>query len=171
MDSLEAYIDHRIRGAILDELRDHDPLTRDQRAFARRLAVATHRLAASLGRAPEEPELAAEMGLTLEALQSSLSKMNATASRSGAAVYDDEMATLGEEFDRPDALVERRERRTLVAAAVDRLPTRQRQVLQMYYDEGLTLRQIADAFGVTESRISQIHSEAIARLRTLVAES
>lgn len=171
MDSLEAYIDHRIRGAILDELRDHDPLTRDQRAFARRLAAATHQLTMSLGRAPEESEVAAALELTLDALQTQLSRMNATASRSGAAAYDDDMESVGEELDRPDAIAERTERRALVHSAMERLPPRQRQVLQMYYDEGQTLRQIADILGVTESRVSQIHSEAIGRLRVLVAES
>jgi RNA polymerase sigma factor for flagellar operon FliA len=170
MDSLEAYIDHRIRGAILDELRDHDPLTRDQRSFARRLAAATHQLTMSLGRAPEEKEVATALGLTLEALHSQLSRMNATASRSGAAAYDDEMESAGEELDRPDTIAERTERRAQVNAAIGRLPPRQRQILQMYYEEGQTLRQIADAFGVTESRISQIHSEAIGRLRGFVSD-
>jgi RNA polymerase sigma factor for flagellar operon FliA len=172
MDSFEAYIDHRIRGAILDELRDHDPLTRDQRAFARRLATATHQLAVKLGRAPEEAEIAASLEMSLSALQSQLSRMNATAARSGAAVYDEEtVESVSEDAERPDAQAERSERRALVGAAMDQLPARQRKVLQMYYEEGQTLRQIADSLGVTESRVSQIHSEAINKLRTMVTES
>jgi len=172
MESFEAYIDHRIRGAILDELRDHDPLTRDQRAFARRLATTNHQLSASLGRAPDETETASAMGLTLSALQAQLSKMDATAARSGAGVYDEDAADVsGEEWSRPDTLAERSERRTLVRGAIERLPPRQRQVLRMYYDDGQTLRQIADTLGVTESRVSQIHSEAIQRLRVLMADS
>jgi RNA polymerase sigma factor FliA len=171
MESFEAYIDHRIRGAILDELRGHDPLTRDQRAFVRRLAAATHQLSAALGRAPDEAEVAQALGMTLDAYQAQLARMTATAARSGAGTYDEETADwLGEERGRPDAIAEQSEQCAIVSAAIERLPPRQREILWMYYHEGQTLRQIADRVGVSESRVSQIHSDAIQRLRGLIAD-
>ena len=73
--------------------------------------------------------------------------------------------------DRPDELAEQHEQRSRIAAAMDRLPPRKREVLRMHYDEGRTLREIGEHLGVTESRVSQIHSEAVLRLRTLLSSA
>jgi RNA polymerase sigma factor for flagellar operon FliA len=171
MLSFDAYIDHRIRGAILDELRDNDPLTRDQRVFARRLTAATHACTIALRRAPESFEIARQLGMTLTAYHSQLSKMNATSSRSAAIAFDEEAAEVeGAQENRPDDLVERSERCAMLKSAIEQLSARHRFVLKMHYDEGHTLREIADALGVTESRVSQIHSEILGRLRTLVSD-
>lgn len=171
MESFEAYVDQRIRGAILDELREHDPLTRDQRAFSRKLATTTHRLATELGRAPEESEVAEALGLSLDALQVQLSRMCATAARNGAASLDEDAdEAIGEAWDRPDEIAERSEQFARISSAIEALPPRHRHVLRMHYEEGKTLRQIGEALGVTESRASQIHAEAIGRLRALVGE-
>lgn len=170
MDSFEAYVDHRIRGAILDELRSYDPLTRDQRVFARRVSAVTHQLSVALGRAPEDHEIAEALGMTVAQLQDRLARMNTTAAYSTAVCYEDQTEVEQIEANRPDEITERYQQHTLVQAAIERLPERQRLVLRLYYDEGMTLRQIADVLGVTESRVSQIHAEAIGRLRAMVAD-
>lgn len=170
MESFEAYVDHRIRGAILDELRAHDPLTRDQRAFARRLSVARQTVANETGQAATEHELAARLGLPLETFRAQLERMSSTSARSEATPYDEELLAASEPAnDRPDECVSARQERAQVAQAIDRLPPRQREVLRMHYEEGRTLREIGEVLGVTESRISQIHSEAVARLRGMLA--
>jgi RNA polymerase sigma factor for flagellar operon FliA len=170
MESFEAYIDHRIRGAILDELRSHDTLTRDQRLFARRVAATTQRLTAALGRAPEQHEIAEAMEMSLAAFRTALWRASTSAACHAAPTTDDVSDVAGNEHERPDVLAESNQCRAAVQGAMERLPPRQQQVLRMYYQESLTLRQIAERFGVTESRVSQIHSEAIARLRALMAD-
>jgi RNA polymerase sigma factor for flagellar operon FliA len=172
LDSFDAYVDHRIRGAILDELRAHDPLTRDQRLFARRQASARQAAANETGRAPSEGELAAAMGLSLTAYRSQLERMTSTAARNEATPYDEELLDASEPAnDRPDDLVEQRQERTRMSSGIDRLPPRQRDVLRMHYEEGRTLREIGEVLGVTESRVSQIHSEAVVRLRGIMTEA
>ncbi len=169
LDSFDAYVDHRIRGAILDELRAHDPLTRDQRIFARRLSAARQSAANEGGRAPSEHEVASALGIPLETYRAQLERMTATAARNEATLYDDEVVEAGEPTrDRPDEIVEQHQQRSRISEAIDKLPPRQRVVLRMHYDEGRTLREIGETLGVTESRVSQIHSEAVVRLRVLL---
>jgi RNA polymerase sigma factor for flagellar operon FliA len=170
MESFDAYVDHRIRGAILDELRAHDPLTRDQRIFARRLAVARQSAANETGGTPEEGDVARVLGISVTQYRAQVERMAATSARSEAAPYDEEAVETAEPAnDRPDELVEQHQQRSRVVAAMDRLPARKREVLRMHYDEGRTLREIGEHLGVTESRVSQIHSEAVGRLRALLA--
>jgi RNA polymerase sigma factor for flagellar operon FliA len=172
MESFDAYVDHRIRGAILDELRAHDPLTRDQRMFARKLAEARHTAANEVGYTPDEHEVARAMGLTMGVYRAQLDRMAATAARNEAVSYDDDMDdVIKPSNDRPDDNAEQNEQRKRVALAMGHLPPRQRDVLRMHYDEGRTLREIGERLGVTESRVSQIHSEAVGRLRALLAEN
>lgn len=172
MESFDAYVDHRIRGAILDELRAHDPLTRDQRIFARRLATAKQSAANETGGTPDEVEVARALGITVLQYRAQVERMAATAARSEAAPYDEESVEASEPtHDRPDELAEQHEQRSRIAAAMDRLPPRKREVLRMHYDEGRTLREIGEHLGVTESRVSQIHSEAVLRLRTLLSSA
>lgn len=169
MDSFEAYVDHRIRGAILDELRAHDPLTRDQRAFSRRLAQARQSAANRIGRTANEGEVAGEMGLTLAQYRVQIERMTATAARNEAAPYDEEVVEACEPAnDRPDEICEQHQEHLQVFGAIENLPARQRDVLKMHYEEGKTLREIGERLGVTESRVSQIHSEAVLRLRSML---
>ncbi len=172
VNSFEAYLDHRIRGAMLDELRERDPLTRDQRAFARKLSTATQRLSHRLGRAPSEEETALELQLSVPALRDQLTRLNESAMRGAASTGEQDLhAAAGDEFERPDTLLEMRERRHRMDAAMNRLPERQRMALKMYYDDDMTLREIAGVMGVTESRVSQIHAEAIAKLRGMLTDA
>lgn len=173
-ESFEAYVDCRIRGAMLDELRARDPLPREQRAFVRRVASARRELEGSLGRVADSEEVARKLNLSLTEFQSLLGRADATAARSptqGLEEDGSENAWGSNGVQRPDEAVEQAERYARVVAAVEALPSRQREMLQLYYNEGLTLRQIAARFDVTESRVSQIHSAAIAQLRLALADA
>ena len=168
-ENFEAFIDHRIRGAMLDELRTFDPLTRDQRAFARRCAAATRQLESTLGHPPSEQELAAMLMIDEAALRTQRSRAAEVRSRRRAQTIEAELCDPPDEFaGRPDALLEERQQRTRMDAAKQSLSPRHQETLRLYYDEQQTLRQIAAVFGVTESRVSQIHAEAITRLRGLL---
>lgn len=170
MDSFEAYVDHRIRGAILDELREHDPLTRDQRTFARKVAEARHEYANREGAMPDERELAAELGMTLTRYRHHVDRMHATAVRSEATPFNEDEDTPAEPAnDSPDQLFAVKETHDRMDAAMDCLHPRLRDVLKMHYKEGRTFREIGLALNVTESRVSQIHGEALTRLREVVA--
>lgn len=168
MDSFDAYVDHRIRGAILDELRVHDPLTRDQRVFSRRLAAARHSATHRLGHTPDEHELAAEMGMTLATFRAQTERMFTTAARTAlCASFDPEVHTHSEPAnDSPDSLAAAHEERSMIDDAVGQLSPRQQEIVRMHYDEGRTLREIGEVLGITESRVSQLHAEAVGILRT-----
>jgi RNA polymerase sigma factor for flagellar operon FliA len=172
MKSFDAYVDHRIRGAILDELRVHDPLTRDQRVFSRRLAAARHSATHRLGHTPDEHELATEMGMTLAAFRAQMERMFTTAARTAlCASFDPEVHTHSEPAnDSPDSLAAAHEERGMIDNAVGQLSPRQQEIVRMHYDEGRTLREIGEVLGITESRVSQLHAEAVGMLRmTLVS--
>ncbi len=170
MESFDAYVDHRIRGAILDELRAHDPLTRDQRTFAKRAAIARTELQNRTGYVPEEREIAAEMGLTLAQYRHQVDRLHATASRSEASPFNEDEDPLSEPAnDAPETLYSSKEDRARIDTAMAQLTARHREVLHLHYDDGRTLREIGIAIGVTESRVSQIHAEALTRLREVLA--
>ena len=170
MESFEAYIDHRIRGAILDELRHHDPLTRDQRAFVRSVSDARQSFSGREGRMPDERELAAELGVTLARYRHQVDRMHATAVRSDATPFnEDEDRPAEPANDSPDAIASTRERNDRIACAMNTLAPRLRDVLRLHYHEGRTLREIGVVLGVTESRVSQIHGEAVIRLREVLS--
>lgn len=172
-DCFEPYADLRIRGAMMDELRLYDPLSRDVRALAKKANAATRRLATRLGRAPTDVEIAAEVGVPLDAYRSCAALLSI-----GSVSLD---APNGDAYDGMDlgdpsvisavdeiALAE--SRRALVVA-IDALPPRLRQVLRLYYGDELTLRNIGSLLGVTESRVCQLHAEAITRLRAYDASA
>ena len=168
----ETYATQRIRGAMLDGLREHDWLPRGVRRAQRKLDEAMRTLEQRLGRAPGEKEIAAELQLTLEDYRHFLQD-----ARGAQLLYYEDAGERDEPHDLPDdreddkpsdpleRLADKRFREALVAA-IDKLPERERQVMGMYYEQELNLREIAEVLGVTESRICQIHSQAISRLRS-----
>jgi len=167
-DRLEAYVERRVRGAILDELRALDPLSRDQRRDARAIQAATRALEAELGRAPEEDEVARRSGL-------GLGRVRAVRERAQAVSPDrlDDQAG-GIEDPRAADPVERismAQTRARLVAAIDVLPERERQILSFYYVEELSLKEIGSLLGVTESRVCQIHGEAVKKLRVALADA
>ncbi|HSK23549.1 MAG TPA: RNA polymerase sigma factor WhiG [Egicoccus sp.] len=170
----ETYAITRIRGAIIDELRSVDWVPRSVRSKARRIEQAMQALEARLHRSPSEEELASELEIGVEELQETLLKVSMT---SVAAL--DEALDVGE-GDRlslvdtlqdlttaqPEASYEDVEIKELLRQAITRLSEREQTVLGLYYFEGMTLAQVGDVLGVTESRICQIHTKAVMSLRT-----
>ncbi len=169
----ETYAIARIKGNILDELRAIDWVPRSVRAKARQIENAYAALEAKLHRTPTEDEVADELDMTREQLQTALSKISFVgvvaldefvgSDRDGSATLGD---TVAADVEGPGDLFEVQEMRGLLAEAIDRLPEREKVVLTLYYYEGLTLAQIGEVIGVTESRICQIHTKAILQLRS-----
>lgn len=167
----------RIRGAMLDSLRELDLLPRSMRERANALQRATSRLTAELGRPPEEHELAAAMGVDAERIRSIRQHVH-----SARVVGFEDLVEPGAERSSPqDDLVDRQdlthdeaielsEARDIFRAAFDGLPERLRVLLTLYYIEDMTMQEIAVVMQVTVGRISQLHSSAIQRLRDGLGE-
>ena len=168
----ETFATQRIRGAMLDELRGNDWMSRGSRKSQKEIETTMRRLEHRLGRSPIESEIAAEMGMSLVDYQSLLGKVRGT-----QLVYLEDMARNGEdddnfldrhvadsEADPMNMLRDQRLRKSLVAA-IKGLPEREQYIMSMYYEQDMNLKEIAAVLDVTESRICQLHSQSIARLR------
>jgi RNA polymerase sigma factor for flagellar operon FliA len=169
---LKSYAKFRIRGAILDSLREMDWSPRHLRRQARRIDEAHRDLKLRLGRAATEPELAAELGMNLEAFQHLLGELRGLdlgslqAESTDPRSEDDIVRSLPGAADKdPFYLCLHVEMGTLVATAMGDLGEKERQVVTLYYLEELTMKEVGAVLGVGESRVSQIHSVALVRLR------
>jgi len=161
-EQFEAYASHRVQGAILDYLRSLDPLTRKLRGASRRISEATGDLTARLGRAPDEDEIAGELGLPLDGYHQMLMQI----AEAGLARLEltEDSGWLAEQAS-PETLATEHELTDQVATAIDELPERLRTVLGLYYQEECSFREIGAVLGVTESRACQLHTEAVHRIR------
>ncbi len=168
----ETFASQRIRGAMLDELREGDWMSRSSRKSQKDIEHALHRLEQRLGRTPLESEIADELGMDLDDYQSLLGKVRGT-----QLVYLEDMSggDEGEDFlERhvadsgadPFALLRDHRLRVALVEAIKALPEREQYIMGMYYEHDMNLKEIAAVLGVTESRVCQLHSQAIARLRT-----
>ncbi len=174
----ETYAITRIRGAILDELRSIDWVPRSVRSKARKIERAMQQLEQRLERSPTDEELAEELGVSqaeLEDMLSSVSMTSIAALDDAFDVGDGERITLKDTIEddamvSPEEHVDDVEMRRLLRDAITRLSEREQTVLGLYYFEGMTLAQIGEILGVTESRICQIHTKAVLRLRTKLQE-
>lgn len=173
----ETYAIARIKGAILDELRSIDWVPRSVRAKARSLERAYAKLEATHSRTPNDDEVAAELGLTDEQFHALLGQLSFV----GIFALDEllsvggergESMTLGDTIpdsgDGPVGSYEVEEMRQLLAQSINRMPEREKIVLTLYYYEGLTLAEIGQVLGVTESRVCQIHTKAVLQLRSKI---
>jgi RNA polymerase sigma factor for flagellar operon FliA len=171
----ETYAIARIKGSIIDELRAMDWVPRSVRSRARDIERAIAELAARLGRAPTDEEVAEKLGMTEDELDESLSEIGRssiaaldelwTVSSSGGdriALIDTIEDTQGPE---PQSALAETEMKEAIAEAIARLPEREKLVVTLYYYEELTLREIGEVLGVTESRVSQLHTKAVLRLK------
>lgn len=163
--TFEAFARHRIRGALLDELRNRDWASRRVRTFARACAVATEELGATLGRQPTDSEVAAHMGVRVQAVEANQRDLHLAGLRPSEALNDETCTVEAPPTDDPQAVLEQRERFGYLHDAVALLPERLRRVIVGYYVEELPMLVIADELGVTESRVSQMRSEAIRLLQ------
>jgi RNA polymerase sigma factor for flagellar operon FliA len=174
----KTYAKFRIRGAILDSLRELDWSPRDLRRKARMIEVATAKLSNLLHRSPSEQELAAEMGLTLEAFQRLLGELEGLDLGSfihvegGDRDHPEDLCEYlpGNPEESPYFLTMRAEMHELLARVVGELSEKEQQVLSLYYYEELTMKETGAVLGVGESRVSQIHSLALLRLRSRLQE-
>jgi RNA polymerase sigma factor FliA len=174
----ETYAIARIKGAIIDELRALDWVPRSVRSRAREIERAIAELEAKLGIAPTDEQIAEKIGITVEELSDSLTDI----SRSSIAALDELWSVSGEGDQvslmdtiedttgpRPAEALDETEMREALAEAIARLPEREKLVVTLYYYEELTLREIGEVLGVTESRVSQLHTKAILRLKARLA--
>jgi len=176
----ETYAIARIKGAIIDELRAMDWVPRSVRSRAREIERAIAELEAKTGTAPTDEEIAKKVGITVEELEDSLAEI----ARSSIAALD-ELWTVGGDGDQvalidtiedseapdPQRSLSQTEMREAIADAIARLPEREKLVVTLYYYEELTLREIGEVLGVTESRVSQLHTKAILRLKARLSGS
>lgn len=166
------YAERRIHGAMLDELRAVDPLSRHARALKRRVDQAKHGLEGQRGRAPLEGEIAAELGMTLADYQALRTRLGVGVTVSSADLdSDDAPRELPDQHVVPaDEQLAHEEATARLRDAIARLPPRLRRVVISYYAEGRTLSDIGAELGVTESRVCQLRAVAVKRLRSACAE-
>ncbi len=159
----EPYIEPCVRGAILDELRASDAMTRHGRKRLREVTAAIGRLEQRLGRAPEGAEVAQTLGITIEEYWSLMADFASTPVLGSEEDAEGECA-LPETRD-PVTMLEERDLREALRGAILRLPDRTQKILALYYQEECTLAEIGKIFGVSESRVCQLLGEAVSRLR------
>ena len=171
----KTYAVTRIRGAIYDELRSIDWVPRSIRQKAKELERVIGSLENRLGRSATDAEIAKEMGLSLKDFHTLVLKLSGASMLSLSDVW-----YIGDESDQvsvmetiespkslnPDVIVEREEIKNIIVKAISELPDKEKKVLILYYYEDLTLKEIGEVLQVTESRISQLHTKAIMRLRS-----
>ncbi len=162
--SFEQFAEFRIKGAIYDELRRRDLMSRDARSEAKRLEKSVQSLTSRLGRAPSDDEIAEVEGVDVAALREMFAKLIPV-----TVVSTDEATSWDVEAGpSPYEAVERDEMRVRLATAIKKLSERQQNVLSLYYMEELTLKQIGELLEVSESRVCQVIGEITVRLRSLL---
>ena len=170
----KTYAVTRIRGAIFDELRSIDWVPRSVRQKTKELEEAIQQLESKLGRPAADSEIAQAMGITEDELAKTMLKISGTAVLSLNDVWysgdDADKISIGDSIEspgslNPDSIIEREEIRRVIVQAIQELPEKEKKVLVLYYYEELTLKEIGQVLEVTESRVSQLHTKAILRLR------
>jgi RNA polymerase sigma factor for flagellar operon FliA len=165
----ETYAAQRVRGAMLDGLRENDWLPRGLRRDLRQIEQAVARLEQKFGRPPLEDELAKALGVSLADYQ----KMLQDARGHQLISFEDLIGEDGDFLDRhfadnagdPSRILEDENLRKQLAREIERLPEREKLMMALYYEQDLNLREIGEVMGVTESRVCQLHSQAVVRLR------
>lgn len=173
-NKFKTYAEFRIRGAILDELRAQDWIPRSMREKAKNIERAFSRLEQKLGRTATEEEVAKDLGMGLEDFQETLHQCKSISLLSldevGTFANGDRKSLLGilesSKSSNPMFQLASSELRDQLAQAIQELPEKQRMVLSLYYYEDLNLKEIGDVLEVTESRVSQLHTQAVLRLRS-----
>ena len=176
----ETYAVSRIKGSIIDELRALDWVPRSVRSWARKVEAAVTKLENRLMRAPTDEEIAAELEVDVEDFQDILNQISCASvvaldefwDSSGPGQDKVNLIDTIEDTEAPDPSRAYRIQviKETLAGAIERLPERERIVIGLYYYEGLTLKEIGEVLGVTESRVSQLHTKAVLRLRGRIKE-
>ncbi len=163
--AFESYAHNRIRGAMIDEVRRLSFLPRSAVAFNKSHSAANQVLASELGRAPSQAELAEFMGLELESFEKDRGAARQFETFSMEVVADEVMSIPEQSSRQPEAQVEEAQMMEALTEAIDGLPERDRLVISLYYVDELNLREIGEVLGVSESRVSQILSANVKKLR------
>jgi RNA polymerase sigma factor for flagellar operon FliA len=170
--AFHSYAKHRIKGAILDSLRQLDWASRDLRQRQKRVEALTRDLTAKFGRVPNEAEMAEAMGVSLERWRQMVSEMRTMGLVRVSTTPDTEHEQAPEiparPDSRPDRICEQRELRSTLARAIEKLPARYQKVVFLYYTNEMTMKEIGEAMGVNESRVSQIHKTALKKMATVL---
>jgi RNA polymerase sigma factor FliA len=170
----EAFATPRIRGAVIDQLRQLNWLPRSAMTRVRQIETSLAQLEQRLGRPAREEEAAEELGVSTDRYRQMLGEVSGTMLSLdvpiGAASEDDE-ATLSdlledENASAPEEVLEKEELANALAQAIDRLPQREQLLLSLYYKEELTMKEISKVMGISESRVCQLHMQAVMRLRS-----
>ncbi len=169
----ETYAAQRVRGAMLDGLRENDWLPRSLRRDFRRIEVAISQLEQQYGRSPSEQELADALSMTLGDYQKMLQDARGHQLISFEDLVEDGDEDflerhLTDESSEPSKILEDQSLRNLLVQGIELLPEREKLMMALYYEQDLNLREIGEVMGVTESRICQLHSQAVARLRARI---
>jgi RNA polymerase sigma factor for flagellar operon FliA len=177
----ETYAISRIKGAIIDELRAIDWVPRSVRFKARQIEKAIGKLENQFHRTPTDKEIARELGVTVTDLRNTFTQLSFVS----LVALDELVSSGGEKGDKlslidtladentedPVSTFEAQEMKQILAGAIDRLSEREKKVVTLYYYEGMTLAEIGQILGVTESRVCQMHTKAVLQLRTKMAEA
>lgn len=166
----KTYAELRIRGSILDGLREEDWVPRSYRKRQRELERTYRRLETELGRSAGDEEVAEALGISLDEYYALLDMLRGVSLGQFEYVERDSEENLIEyipdrDENSPTYIVEKKEIKKLLAESIDRLPEKERMVLSLYYYEGLTMKEVGKVLGITESRVSQLHSKAVLRMR------
>jgi RNA polymerase sigma factor for flagellar operon FliA len=168
----ENFAHARVRGAMLDEVRRLSFLPRSAVAFNKEHNTTVHALAAELGRTPTQAEIAEFMGKDLDEFHKERGKAKRFETYSMEIVTEEVMSIADDDSQRPDVMVEEAEFMDAVTDAISELPEREQLVMQLYYVEEMNLKEIGEVLGVSESRVSQILSAVVKKLRgTLKVEA
>lgn len=172
----ETYASLRIRGAILDQIRKMDWIPRTIRQKQKKLETAMHDLEVQLGRPASKDEVALEMGISVEELTDLVNQTNLS-----SLVSLDEYMEQGSDvkgnadtnqqrFEQPEEAIDRQELKRMLAEAIDTLTDKEKQVIAFYYFEELTLKEISRILDVSESRVSQLHTKALRKMKNHIGE-
>ena len=169
----ETYAAQRVRGAMLDGLRENDWLPRSLRRDFRRIEAAVSQLEQNYGRPPSENELANALDMSLAEYQKLLQDTRGHQLISFDDLVADDDADflerhLSDETNEPSKLLEDESLRRALIQGIELLPEREKLMMALYYEQDLNLREIGEVMGVTESRVCQLHSQAVARLRARI---
>jgi RNA polymerase sigma factor FliA len=174
--TFQTYAKHRIRGAMLDSLRQLDWASRDMRRRHKKVESVTRELAVELDREPEESELAQKMGVGINRWRQMAVELNTVGLVSASSRKTDAENTMTPEFPasddcRPDQVCEKAQLSAKLTLAIGTLPERYREVVFMYYSQELTMKEIGSKMQINESRVSQIHKTALEKLAVVLSSN
>ena len=174
--SFQTFAKHRIKGSILDSLRAADWASRDLRKRHKQLDTATRELTAKLDRIPTEAEIAEKMGMDVERWRQVAIELQVVGLISSSTRSADDENQNAPEYPapadtRPDNIVERRQLSTRLQSAIETLPVRYQKVVVLYYTKDMTMREIGTTLKINESRVSQIHKNALAKMAVVLQQN